>query len=96
MKSVGGYILQLSGTSKRPIKMSEDSKQPSHDDNGDIAGRRFNCVVCHQDLPPPDEDTERERHPELLRHLREDCPYRRKGFFQIVILHSRKSSYLSL
>ena len=65
--------------------MSEDSKQPSHDDNGDvIAGRRLNCGVCHQDLPPPDEDTQ--RHPEMLRHLREDCPYRRKEFLPIVIL----------
>ena len=54
--------------------MSEDSKQPSHDDNDDMAGRSFNCSVCYQDLAPPDDVTQ--RHPEMLRHLREDCPYR--------------------
>ena len=67
-----------------PIKMSEGSKQPTHDDNDDIAGGRFNCSACHQDLTPPDEATQ--RHPELLRHLREDCPYRRKAFLPLHLL----------
>ena len=69
--------------------MSEDSKQPSHDDNDDMAGRSFNCSVCYQDLAPPDDVTQ--RHPELLRHLREDCPYRRKGYLPIGILGSKNS-----
>ena len=68
--------------------MSEDSKQPSHDDNDDIARRSFKCGVCHQDLPRPDEVTQ--RHPEMLRHLREDCPYRRKGFLPIVTIFVEK------
>ena len=69
--------------------MSEDWKQPSHDDNDDMAGRSFNCSVCSQDLAPPDEVMQ--RHPELLRHLREDCPYRRKGYLPIGALVSKNS-----
>ena len=71
--------------------MSEDSKQPSHDDNDDMAGRSFNCSVCYQDLVPPDEVMQ--RHPELLRHLREDCPFRRKGFLQLHILGLKNSLF---
>ena len=71
--------------------MSEDAKQPSHDDNDDIARRSFNCSVCYQDLVPPDEVMQ--RHPELLRHLREDCPFRRKGFLQLHILGLKNSLF---
>ena len=67
--------------------MSEGSKQPTHDDNDDIAGGRFNCGVCHQDLTPPAKVTQ--RHPEMMRHLREDCPdrpNRRKAFLPLHLL----------